>query len=106
MRLRGVRLRVLRSSLAQSLTIGSIPDRRHIMPALGISLILIAVGAILTFAVSTTVSGAALPTIGVILMIVGGLGILMAMLFLMSFSPWGTHEREHVDVVEPHTHLH
>ena len=73
------------------------------MPALGISLILIAAGAILTFAVSTTVSGAALPTIGVILMIVGGLGILMAMLFLMSFSPWGTHETEHA---EPHSHVH
>ena len=78
------------------------------MPALGISLILIAVGAILTFAVTSTVSGAAIPTIGVILMIVGGLGIMMAMLFLMSFSPWGTGTRgsEHVDVVEPHTHVH
>ena len=64
---------------------------------------LIAAGAILTFAVSTTVSGAALPTIGVILMVVGGIGILMAMLFLMSFSPWGTHETDHVD---PHTHVH
>jgi hypothetical protein len=62
------------------------------MPALGISLLLIAAGAILAFAVSTAVEGVAVTTIGVILMAVGGLGLLMALLFLMSFSPFGTHE--------------
>jgi hypothetical protein len=65
------------------------------MPALGISLILIAVGAVLTIAVAT----APFTTIGVILMCVGGLGLLMAMLFMMSFSPFGTHD----DV--GHTHV-
>ena len=54
------------------------------MPGLGISLILIAVGAVLTFAVATTTSAVAIPTVGVILMIVGGIGLLMTLLFLMS----------------------
>ena len=65
------------------------------MPALGISLLMLAIGAILTFAISASVSGATVPTIGVILMIVGGIGIVMALLFMMSFSPWGSHD--HVD---------
>jgi len=70
------------------------------MPALGISLVLLAVGAILAFAVSATTSGVALPTIGVILMIVGALGILMSLLFMMSFSPWGSHDHvDHIDSV-------
>ena len=61
------------------------------MPALGVSLILIAAGAILAFAIPP-VSGIALGTIGVILMVVGGIGILMAMLFMLSFSPFGSHD--------------
>ncbi|OAI39111.1 hypothetical protein AYO38_08240 [bacterium SCGC AG-212-C10] len=65
------------------------------MPALGISLILLAAGAILTWAVSASIEGAALPTIGVILMIVGGIGILMSLLFMMSFSPFGSHTSGH-----------
>ena len=66
------------------------------MPALGISLILIAAGAILTFAVSTAVEGVALDTIGVILMAVGGIGLLMALLFMMSFSPFARAWRTRV----------
>ncbi len=62
------------------------------MPALGISLLLIAVGAILAFAVNTTAAGIEVQTIGVILLVVGGLGILMSLLFLMSFSPFGSHD--------------
>ena len=75
------------------------------MPALGLSLFLIAVGAILAFAVSTTVDGIAVPTVGVILLIVGGLGLLFSMLFMMSFSPFASEERrtirtERVDHVD------
>jgi hypothetical protein len=58
---------------------------------------MVAMGAILTFAISASVSGATIPTIGVILMIVGGIGIVMALLFMMSFSPWGSHD--HADHV-------
>ena len=67
------------------------------MPALGISLFLIAVGAILTFAITTTVEGVAIETIGLILMAVGGIGILMSLLFMMSFSPFGRTTEVHTE---------
>jgi hypothetical protein len=53
---------------------------------LGVSLFLIAVGAILTFAVNASVSGVSLDTIGWILMIVGVVGILLSLVF---WSSWG-----------------
>jgi hypothetical protein len=53
---------------------------------LGASLILIAVGAILTWAVSAEVSGLDIQVIGVILMIVGVAGFLLSMMF---WSSWG-----------------
>jgi hypothetical protein len=62
------------------------------MPALGISLILIATGAILAFAVNASVEGLSITAVGVILMAVGFGGMLMSLLFLMSFSPFGGHE--------------
>lgn len=72
------------------------------MPALGLSLFLIAIGAILAFAVSAGVEGVAVPTVGIILMIVGGIGLLLSMLFLMSFSPFASEERRtvHTDRVD------
>jgi hypothetical protein len=51
---------------------------------IGVSIFLIAVGAILTFAVDATVSGLSIQTVGVILMIVGALGLIVA---LMIFGP-------------------
>ena len=57
-------------------------------PALGFSLFLIAVGAILAFAVNVSVSGISLYTVGIILLIVGVVGALMAMLFWTSFAPF------------------
>ena len=77
------------------------------MPALGISLILITVGAILAFAVTTTVEGVAIDTVGVILMSVGFVGILISMLFMMSFSPFGrtTTTTRVVDEPVDHTHV-
>jgi hypothetical protein len=53
---------------------------------LGVSLILIAVGAILTFAVNATVSGLDINTVGWILMIVGAVGFLLSLMF---WSSWG-----------------
>ena len=53
---------------------------------LGTSLVLIAVGAILRFAVSVTTSGFNIHTIGVILLIIGGVGLLLSLLF---WSSWG-----------------
>ena len=51
---------------------------------IGVSIFLIAVGAILTFAVHATVSGVSIQTVGVILMIAGALGLIVT---LMIFGP-------------------
>lgn len=67
------------------------------MPALGFSLFLIAVGAILAFAINVSVSGVSLYTVGIILLIVGAVGALMSMLFWTSFAPYGRRDRD-VDV--------
>jgi len=53
---------------------------------IGVSLILIAVGAVLTFAVNATVSGVNIDTIGWILMIIGLVGLLLSLMF---WSTWG-----------------
>jgi hypothetical protein len=53
---------------------------------ISVSILLIAVGAILTWAVSATVSGVDLVAVGVILMIVGGLGLVISLIF---WSSWG-----------------
>jgi uncharacterized membrane protein len=49
---------------------------------IGTSIFLIAVGAILKFAVTATISGLELATVGVILMIVGIIGLLVSLMFL------------------------
>jgi Domain of unknown function (DUF6458) len=51
---------------------------------IGTSLFLIAVGAILDFAVDGDVSGIKIHTVGVILMIVGVIGLLISLFFVMS----------------------
>ncbi len=64
---------------------------------IGVSLILIAVGAILTWAVNATVSGLDINTIGVILMIVGAIGLLLSLIFWSSWGgPPGRARRERV----------
>lgn len=47
---------------------------------IGVSIFLIAVGAILTFAVEATAEGININTVGIILMIVGAIGLLASML--------------------------
>ena len=54
---------------------------------IGASLFLLALGAILTFAVEVTAEGFNINTIGVILMIVGGLGLLLTLLFWSDSAP-------------------
>ena len=51
---------------------------------IGTSLFLIAVGAILKFAVTTHVAGVDLQVVGVILMIVGGVGLILGLGLMMS----------------------
>jgi Flp pilus assembly protein protease CpaA len=47
----------------------------------GTSLVLIAVGAILKWAVTASVAGVNIHTVGLILLIVGGLGLIISLLF-------------------------
>lgn len=54
---------------------------------IGLSIFLIAVGAILRFALETSVDGINLGTAGVILMAVGALGLLISLVFWSRFSP-------------------
>jgi Flp pilus assembly protein protease CpaA len=49
---------------------------------IGTSLFLIAVGAILKFAITAHVNGVNLQTVGVILMVVGGLGLVLGLFLL------------------------
>jgi len=57
---------------------------------IGISIFLLAVGAIITFAVNVTTQGVNLHTVGIVLMAVGGIGLLLSLLFWASFSPFAT----------------
>ncbi len=57
---------------------------------IGVSVFLLAIGAILTFALETEVSGIDLDTVGVILMIVGSIGLAASMMF---WSSWGGFNR-------------
>lgn len=60
---------------------------------ISMSIFLLAAGAILAFAVDVTTEGVNLNTIGVILMVVGGIGLLFSLLFWSSFSPYRREER-------------
>ena len=61
---------------------------------IGVSLILIAAGAILTWAVNATVSGININAIGVILMVVGLVGLVLSLVFWSSWGgPAGTTRR-------------
>ncbi len=50
---------------------------------IGTSLVLIALGAILKFAVNASVSGISLATVGTILIVLGVIGLVISMVFLM-----------------------
>ena len=60
---------------------------------LGVSIFLIAVGAILAFAVETAVEGINIDAVGVILMVVGGIGLLLSLIFWSSWGGFGTRTR-------------
>lgn len=65
----------------------------------GVSLFLIAVGAVLAFAVTATVQGIDVTAVGVILMIVGLVGLAISMLFFASWAPFATTRYRHRDEV-------
>ncbi len=59
---------------------------------IGLSLVLIAVGAILAWAVETTVAGLDIVVVGAILMVVGTVGLVLSLLFWASFAPFGRRD--------------
>ena len=61
---------------------------------IGASVFLLAVGAIMTFALDVTMEGLDLDTVGVILMIAGGLGLVISLLFWSSVAPFGSRTAE------------
>jgi hypothetical protein len=54
---------------------------------LGTSIFLIAVGAIVRYAVTAHISGVSRPTLGLILMIVGVIGLVMSVLYMVTARP-------------------
>jgi hypothetical protein len=64
----------------------------------GTSLFLIAVGAILEFAVSVSTNGFNINTVGLILMIVGGVGLVLSLVF---WGSWGGFHRRTVSTYGP-----
>ena len=56
----------------------------HATVTIGSSLFLIAVGAILKFAVTATVAGVDIQTVGVILMVVGVIGLIVGLAVMFS----------------------
>lgn len=71
--------------------------------ATGTSIFLIALGAILTFAVDVSVSGLDLAAIGVILMIAGIIGVIVSLIWIDRATAPRTDRRV---VDERHTHEH
>jgi hypothetical protein len=64
----------------------------------GTSLFLIALGAILRYAVTASTSGISLPTVGLILMVVGIAGLVLSLLYTLAWRPRrGFGERDYGD---------
>ncbi len=61
-----------------------------------VSLLMIAAGAIMTWAVTATASGFSVYTVGIILMVVGAVGLVLSIIF---WSSWGgfSHTRARGD---------
>ena len=67
---------------------------------IGVSLILIAAGAIMTFALHASSSTFNLHTIGVILMVVGAIGLVLSMVFWSSWGGFGRDRAANTTIVE------
>jgi hypothetical protein len=67
--------------------------------SLGVSIFLLVVGAILTFAVKVSTSGFDINVVGIILMIAGAVGLLLSLMFWSSLSPWRRRRDPMIDTV-------
>jgi hypothetical protein len=61
---------------------------------IGTSIVLIAIGAILKYAVTAHVSGIDLQTVGTILMIVGILGLILSLIYTFAWSSGARRRRD------------
>ena len=71
---------------------------------IGVSILLIAVGAILVWGVTGEVAGIDIDAVGVILMVVGALGAVLSMIFWSTWGGpgyWGSRRRTYVEGPPP-----
>jgi hypothetical protein len=71
---------------------------------IGVSIFLIAIGAILAFAVSAEVSGVDVQAVGWILLVVGIIGLVLSMIFWSSWGGpayWSSRRRTYTDERPP-----
>src|SRR5581483_4904155 len=66
------------------------PPTKGVFMGIGVSIILIAVGAVLAFAVHVTTSGFNVHTVGYILLVVGIVGALLSLMFWSSWGGFGS----------------
>jgi hypothetical protein len=71
----------------------------------GVSLVLIAAGAILKWAVTASTSGINLNTVGVVLMVVGAIGLVLSFVFWSSWGGFGSRSGSTTVVREDTTNL-
>jgi hypothetical protein len=64
----------------------------HIV-GIGASVVLMAVGAVMTFALEASLEGIDLDAVGIILMIAGAVGLLLSLLFWRDAAPWAGRGR-------------
>jgi Domain of unknown function (DUF6458) len=69
--------------------------------AIGTSILLIAVGAVLRFAVTVSTSGFNIHTVGVILMIVGAVGLLLSLLWMSMWADRWNRRRAYGEPTVP-----
>jgi hypothetical protein len=71
---------------------------------IGVSIFLIAIGAILAFAVNAQVSGVDIQAVGWILLVVGLIGLVLSMIFWSSWGGpayWSSRRRTYIDEQPP-----
>ena len=68
---------------------------------IGTSIVLIAAGAILKYAITAHVSGVDIQTVGTILMIVGILGLILSLIYTFAWSERARARRDYYDGPPP-----
>jgi uncharacterized YccA/Bax inhibitor family protein len=60
----------------------------------GVSLLVVAAGAILTWAVTAEVAGVDVHTVGIVLLVVGLAGLLLSLVLTFAHESWGPRGRD------------